>query len=361
MLIDKQRGIYYGKEIFKLQRGGGNRLASHINSFDTILMRCLNAKTHRGKVCCDKSSLRANAKQSSKNCHPELDLGYINVDLNPSPAFQAPSPQVAREKIRIVEDMKENSFTDKVNSLFTTHHSLKRPAFTLAEGATHVAHWNNSRKIAFTLAEVLVTLGIIGVVSAMTVPTLMQNYQRQSYVTQLHKVYNELTQAAVQYQNDKNAVDLKEAGLTSQAAAEEFIESNFKIVQNCGTNKTPCFANTYRKIANSQNIGWNSNRTNYVLASGATLGVGYNPLSSDCLLELYVDTNGTKGPNIVGRDLWALFLYKDGSVDDFSGDPPTLTTAQRETAFTTYCTSDNANGWNGCFGKILNDNWQMTY
>ena len=48
-------------------------------------------------------------------------------------------------------------------------------AFTLAEGATHVAHWNNSRKIAFTLAEVLVTLGIIGVVSAMTVPTLMQN------------------------------------------------------------------------------------------------------------------------------------------------------------------------------------------
>ena len=49
---------------------------------------------------------------------------------------------------------------------------------------------------AFTLAEVLVTLGIIGVVSAMTVPTLMQNYQRQSYVTQLHKVYNEVQQAS---------------------------------------------------------------------------------------------------------------------------------------------------------------------
>ena len=50
-------------------------------------------------------------------------------------------------------------------------------------------------KLAFTLAEVLVTLGIIGVVSAMTVPTLMQNYQRQSYVTQLHKTYNEISQA----------------------------------------------------------------------------------------------------------------------------------------------------------------------
>lgn len=35
-----------------------------------------------------------------------------------------------------------------------------------------------SARLGFTLAEVLVTLGIIGVVSAMTVPTLMQNYKK---------------------------------------------------------------------------------------------------------------------------------------------------------------------------------------
>ena len=61
---------------------------------------------------------------------------------------------------------------------------------------------------AFTLAEVLVTLGIIGVVSAMTVPTLMQNYQRQSYVTQLHKTYNEFSHAILRFQTDRNAVNL---------------------------------------------------------------------------------------------------------------------------------------------------------
>ena len=77
-------------------------------------------------------------------------------------------------------------------------------------------------RLGFTLAEVLVTLGIIGVVSAMTVPSLMQNYQRQSYVTQLHKVYNELSQALIQYQTDKNALNLKEAGLTSQAELNSF-------------------------------------------------------------------------------------------------------------------------------------------
>ena len=49
------------------------------------------------------------------------ELVSASCDLNPSPAFQAPSPQVARGKIRIVEDMKQNNFSDKVYSLFTTH------------------------------------------------------------------------------------------------------------------------------------------------------------------------------------------------------------------------------------------------
>ena len=52
------------------------------------------------------------------------ELVSVPWGLNPSPAFQAPSPQVARGKIRSVGDMKQNSFTDKVYSLFTTHHSL---------------------------------------------------------------------------------------------------------------------------------------------------------------------------------------------------------------------------------------------
>ena len=36
---------------------------------------------------------------------------------------------------------------------------------------------------AFTLAEILITLGIIGVVAAMTIPTLITNYQKKQTVT----------------------------------------------------------------------------------------------------------------------------------------------------------------------------------
>ena len=110
---------------------------------------------YRGRGCYDKSSLRANAKQSSKNCHPELDSGSINADLSvgkqePSPAFvtfahahEQLLPQHKADRVtRIAQlcgslcltkregnrtsvgDMNQNIFTDKVYSLFTTHHSL---------------------------------------------------------------------------------------------------------------------------------------------------------------------------------------------------------------------------------------------
>lgn len=178
-----------------------------------------------------------------------------------------------------------------------------------------VAYYKGLR--GFTLAEVLVTLGIIGVVSAMTVPTLMQNYQRKSYVTQLHKVYNEMSQAAIQFQTDRNAVNLKEAGLNSQTAAEEFIEKYFKIVQKCGNDKTPCFEekSNYKKLSGNQLTAWTTPMTHYVIASGASIGVRYNS-SNEMICEIYVDVNGKKGPNIVGRDLFQLFLYNNGLIDD---------------------------------------------
>lgn len=73
--------------------------------------------------------------------------------------------------------------------------SNMRAGFTLAEGATHVAHCENSRKQGFTLAEVLITLGIIGVVAAMTMPTLMNSTQGAQYKAAYKKALSALSQA----------------------------------------------------------------------------------------------------------------------------------------------------------------------
>ena len=230
------------------------------------------------------------------------------------------------------------------------------------------------KRIAFTLAEVLVTLGIIGVVSAMTVPTLMQNYQRQSYVTQLHKVYNELSQALVRYQTDRNAVNLREAGMTSYDAFGEFQQNYFKIVKDCGNSSAPCFASSYKKLSGS-NSNFKCYKYCMVLASGASVGLA--DLENGIFL-FAVDVNGTKGPNIFGRDAFSLFIYtSNGVIDDLAlknlgeenGKDYTwdtsavapLTSDQREKNFARACAGSDRIEYHGCFGKILNDNWQMTY
>ena len=247
-------------------------------------------------------------------------------------------------------------------------------------GATHVVHWNNSRKIAFTLAEVLVTLGIIGVVSAMTVPTLMQNYQRQSYVTQLHKVYNELTQAFLQFKNDRNAIWLSEAGHVRHQDMMPFMKQYFKVVQDCGKTSTPCFASSYKNLSGStfELTTKDENATYYgVLASGASFGIKSDGIDTgtnytdDFLYRIAIDVNGQKGPNIYGRDLFILYIFSDGVVDAYRVNPDcrennncTLGANPSEHREKLYesCASSTGNTWyDGCFAKILNDNWEMNY
>ncbi len=65
-------------------------------------------------------------------------------------------------------------------------------AFTLAE-VFHPAE--QSKRIAFTLAEVLITLGIIGVVAALTMPVLTANYRKQVVITRMQKFYSSINQA----------------------------------------------------------------------------------------------------------------------------------------------------------------------
>ena len=66
--------------------------------------------------------------------------------------------------------------------------NICQAAFNLVKGNTHVTTYNNIRRAAFTLAEVLITLGIIGVVAAMTMPTLINSTQKQELVAQYKKI-----------------------------------------------------------------------------------------------------------------------------------------------------------------------------
>ena len=90
---------------------------------------------------------------------------------------------------------------------------------------------------------------------------------------------------------------------------------------------------------------------------------------------MMVDVNGKQGPNVVGRDFFGMYLYQNGVIDDYSvldGDPSgsnsqtevvpaPLDKETREDNFQRACNSSRPTWGHGCFGKILNDNWEMTY
>ena len=95
-------------------------------------------------------------------------------------------------------------------------------------------------KRGFTLAEVLITLGIIGVVASMTMPVLIGSYKKKAAVSQLKKVYSSLLQSVEFSKLENGDIADWNWSLGSYEFFMKYLGSNFQIVQNCG-NKSGCW------------------------------------------------------------------------------------------------------------------------
>ncbi len=219
---------------------------------------------------------------------------------------------------------------------------------------------------AFTLAEVLVTLGIIGVVAAMTVPNLIKNYQEQTLVTELHKVYNEFSQAFEGYLSDQRVESLLETDLYGDTnGLSAFIRDNFKIINNCGAVYTSeagpvCFSkDDYYTISQGNGggsvsfVGTACSGVAFTLPSGAAICAESNGGQNSAEVPVYmvVDVNGANGPNVLGRDVFAMYVRPSGEFYDKD-----YIDNSEATTFTT-----TAGARTGAFGKVMADGWQMTY
>ncbi|MBR1753484.1 type II secretion system protein, partial [bacterium] len=158
----------------------------------------------------------------------------------------------------------------------------------------------------FTLAEVLITLGIIGVVAALTIPTLMQKTNRNEHVAAAKKFYANFTNAVKQaevehgpwYKWDENG------------NVNEILLENMKVVKDCGYTTRGCFANSYKYLDGEQfdpEADFDSGYS-YVLSDGASIHLDYG---YDTIVTF--DTNGLKGPNQYGIDLFDIYMYASNS------------------------------------------------
>src|SRR5574344_1534418 len=85
---------------------------------------------------------------------------------------------------------------------------------------------NNKRNFAFTLAEVLIVLGIIGIVAALTIPTLMMNAQKHEYVTGLKKFYSTWNNGFAQLLADEGVQELEDTSVFQGMTVDECSTNN---------------------------------------------------------------------------------------------------------------------------------------
>ncbi len=204
----------------------------------------------------------------------------------------------------------------KKASPFSLHTTLKRTY------RPNVLTSYRLKKCAFTLAEVLVTLGIIGVVAAMTMPVLTQNNTEKVTVTRLKKAYSILSQAYTSASSEN--INITEWGLGekwSQEGAKNIAEKlipYLKVTKDCGFEKG-CFpANvTYKYFDGTTWYGIDSATRPYklILADGTLIAIE----SLGTRGKVFVDINGFKGPNQDGKDLFSFILEKNTVVP--FGDP----------------------------------------
>ena len=186
-----------------------------------------------------------------------------------------------------------------------------------------------TNKKAFTLAEVLITLGIIGVVAALTIPTLINNYQTKSWAT-ASQVFEAKFTEALKTMNVQGQLG-KYGKYDSTEGFVEELQKHFKTTKVCDRDHLmQCFEKTVTwgdKEADLSNIkeskdfvqlaegeaDWGTNVMGIQFVNGVTGLIAYNPkcksdphdnqvTGSDCYALLY-DTSGFANPNELGKDL----------------------------------------------------------
>lgn len=182
-------------------------------------------------------------------------------------------------------------------------------------------------KNAFTLAEVLITLGIIGVISALTLPAIIQNQKNKEIVTRLQKTYSILSQAVLFAQNEYGPSETWNIVDNNQNSTREifsYFEPHLKIIRKCG-NKSGCWADTTKSLS-GQTVRWSGNFLgvhfiNFTLNDGTTISYDHCNANYDFFglpsdihipfITIVVDVNGDKKPNILGRDTFGFAIYKN--------------------------------------------------
>lgn len=166
---------------------------------------------------------------------------------------------------------------------------------------------------AFTLAEVLITLGVIGIVAAMTMPMLLTKYQKQVTVERLKKFYSVMANVIKLSEYENGEMAYWEFPKESyDKSIDKFFQRYYlpymKDAKECYS--TNCFSKeVYKfKVLNGNDAN-GVMLANYIVKTNDGMYIYFLPNIPSGYIWMYVDINGHQKPNQVGRDIFVFDIY----------------------------------------------------
>jgi len=223
-------------------------------------------------------------------------------------------------------------------------------------------------------------LAIIGIIAAITIPSIVANHQKRTLETQFAKAYRTLTQAinlAIAEHGDMETWDWKD-GTWSNEEKDEFTKKYFapylNIAKYCPADKSVkgCFADvTYKYLNGGNAFNYSKNqRPQILLADGTNIQFYYqnNCTSGEIkCLDLHFDINGFRKPNTIGQDMFGLGFFNatnevlpmgiNGTYNEDTGKYNKFS----QDEINEKCNQNSGNSSWACTAKIIIDGFKMNY
>lgn len=222
----------------------------------------------------------------------------------------------------------------------------------------------------FTLAEVLITLSIIGIISAITLPSLQSNIQNQTLEPQISKFYSQMEEGLKRYMATEGIETLP----NDATWITPFVRNYLRVEYVCtGSDDTNCYADSYKSLNGRAvaNFGRTMLRLRIILSSN--IGVFGGVLKDGATFTIYrfggisrlvFDVNGKRGPNILGRDLFTATISNNGILNEPTADMYDNPANYNQTLITNYnnCRiGNNILRTDGCLQRLARNKFKFDY
>ena len=236
----------------------------------------------------------------------------------------------------------------------------------------------------FTLSEVLIAVGIIGVIAAISIPAFYENYQRQILGAQLSKAVEQIETGCANILNDANSrvedgslftsliqltnrdlygndVDNPNDNIFGDGKFISRTKGYFGLSELTGDEKDNFF-NEHNISLTSKNIPLSSNKGSFSMYEV----VDQNPIRQYRATEIYIDVNGNQKPNAAGKDMFRF------GIDDRGRLVPAGTEEYKNLDFSNAelknfplasdaCIDGKITNYWSCTARVVQEGYKITY